>query len=78
VQAAQSVTVCVDRNWRGEWEVGLVERPDRMYCRSLDDATRMARQLADRREPCELVVRDAYHRVIGRELIRAGVDRAAG
>jgi hypothetical protein len=32
--------------------------------------------MADGMRPCELVVRDAYHRVIGRELMSAGRTRA--
>ena len=65
----QSATVCVERNWRGEWEVAVAEQSNRMSCPTLDEARRVARQTAERRRPCQLVVRDAYHRVIGPELI---------
>jgi hypothetical protein len=74
----QSATVCIDRNWRGQWEVGLDELTEQQRCATLDEARRVAHQMAAGRRPCELVVRDAYHRVIGRELIEGGVDRTGG
>ena len=59
----------VDRDLRGHWEVALPEPGPHISCQSFQDARRTARLRAARRRPCELVVCDAYHRVIQRELI---------
>jgi hypothetical protein len=40
-----------------------------IVCDTLDDARRQAQLYADRRHPCEVVIRDAYHRVIDRESV---------
>ena len=65
----QEVSIRVDFNGQGGWEVDLDDA--RITCESLDDARRIAFLKAARRRPCELVVRDAYHRVIEREHIDA-------
>jgi hypothetical protein len=75
MHATQSDLVCVDRNSHGEWEVESAARPEPITCASLDEARRIARQLAVRRAPCEVIVRDAYHRVIGRELFGKSARR---
>jgi hypothetical protein len=61
---ASSVTVCVDRNDHGDWQVALPDRREPVTCETLDDARRIAYLCAADRHPCELVVRDAYHRVL--------------
>jgi hypothetical protein len=54
----------VDRNGHGEWEVALPDQREPVTCETLDDARRIAYLCAAHRHPCELVVRDAYHRVL--------------
>jgi hypothetical protein len=66
------LTVRVDLNRRGGWEVTLPSKRDGV---TLDEAQRVAYLCAAHRHPCELVVRDAYHRVLHREFID-GEDRA--
>ena len=61
---AGSVTVCVDRNDHGDWQVALPDQREPVTCETLDDARRIAYLCAAERRPCELVVRDAYHRVV--------------
>jgi hypothetical protein len=60
--------VRVDRSYRGGWEVLLPDGRPCIVCDTLDDARRQAHIYADR-QPCELVIRDAYHRVIDRASI---------
>jgi hypothetical protein len=69
------LTVRVDLNRRGGWEVTLPSKRDGVTCDTLDEAQRVAYLCAAHRHPCELVVRDAYHRVLHREFID-GEDRA--
>ena len=61
--------VHVDMNSRGAWEVAVPAPDQRVVCPSLEDAKRVAYLCAARRHPCELVVRDAYHRVVSCEVI---------
>jgi hypothetical protein len=42
---------------------------DPVTCETFDDARRVAYRRAARARPCELIVHDAYHRVLHRELI---------
>jgi hypothetical protein len=65
-------TVRVDLNLRGGWEVVLSDRADRVTCESLEEASRLAHRCAADRQPCELIVCDAYHRVIEHGLIESG------
>lgn len=51
----------------------MPERGTHVACETLDDARRIGYLWAAHRHPCELVVRDAYHRVIQREFIH-GAD----
>jgi hypothetical protein len=69
-----AMIVHVDMNPRGVWEVEVPERPSRVACESLADAQRVGHQWAERRHPCELVIRDAYHRVLSREFIESAGD----
>jgi hypothetical protein len=71
--------VWVDRDCRGSWEVVLPDGRAGVACETLDDARRLAFLYAARILPCELVVRDAYHRVIDHEMIdRAGATAGLG
>jgi hypothetical protein len=67
--------VHVDLNSHGQWEVAVPEASERIRCETLEAATSVAYLCAERSRPCELVVRDAYHRVLQRELIDDQVDR---
>lgn len=61
-------TVRVDLSTRGAWEVALSDLGERMTCETLEEASRVAHQCAANRRPSELIVCDAYHRVVRREL----------
>jgi hypothetical protein len=65
----QSITVSVDPDGRGAWEVTVRNELSRVGCQTLEDARKVAYRSASGRRPCELVVRDAYHRVIQRTVI---------
>ena len=56
-------------NRRGDWEIALSNRRDRVTCETLDEARRVAYLWAAHRHPCELVVFDADHRLLHREFI---------
>jgi hypothetical protein len=72
-----SSTIRVDLDSHGRWDVALPGSPDHIKCATLAEARRLAHQYADSRRPCELVVCDAYHRVLERRLIDgAGARRA--
>ena len=70
--------VRVDISKRGAWEVALSDPGERVTCGTLEEASRVAHRCAADRRPSELIVRDAYHRVVHRELIdgRGGRRRA--
>jgi hypothetical protein len=59
----------VSLNQRGGWEVALPDKRSRIVCRTLDEARQVGYRCAAGRPPCELVVHDAYHRVLERELL---------
>ncbi len=63
-----TVMVRVEHDGRGGWQVALPNR-DRIKCRTFDQARREAYVSARRAERCELIVHDAYHRVLSRELV---------
>ncbi len=62
-------TVRVDIGVRGDWEVALPDRRERVTCATLEEARRVAYRCATHRRPCELIIRDAYHRVLQRQTI---------
>jgi hypothetical protein len=64
-----ALTVRVDLNRLGGWEIALPGERDHVICETLDEARRVAYLCAARRHPCELVVCDAYQRVLHREFI---------
>ena len=63
-----AATVRVELSPRG-WEITMPARRERVSCERLDEARGVAYLYAVRSRPCELIVRDAYHRVLERELI---------
>jgi hypothetical protein len=65
----QDRVVLVDRDCHGGWEVSLPDGGTCVICETLDDARRLAYLHAARTRPCELVIRDAYHRVVDHEII---------
>lgn len=69
--AAKPLMVNVDHNARGGWAFALSDSGDRVECETLEDARRLAYLCAASRRPCELIVRDAYHRVLHREVVDA-------
>ena len=52
----------------------MPDQRERVMCETLDDARRVAYLCAAHARPCELIVRDAYHRVIHHELINGKGD----
>ena len=70
-------TVRVDISVRGAWEVAS-DPGERVMCETLEEASRVAYRCAADRRPSELIVCDAYHRVVHHEIIdgRDGRRRA--
>jgi hypothetical protein len=62
-------TVRVDLSARGVWEVALPDRRKPLTCETLEEASSVAYRCAAERRPCELIIRDAYHRVLRRQMI---------
>lgn len=62
-------TVQVDPNGSGDWQIEVSDQDSVVTCETLDEAQRVAYLFATGRPPCELIVRDAYHRVLHHELI---------
>lgn len=71
-----AVTVSVDRTGRGAWEVAMPDQRERVTRETLENARRVAYPCAARRRPCELIVCDAYHRVLHHEHINGRGDPA--
>lgn len=53
----------------GAWLVSLPDEDRAIVCETLDEARRAALLSAIRRRACELIVHDAYHRVLEHDLI---------
>jgi hypothetical protein len=68
------ITVRVELNPRGAWRVATPDEREWVTCETLDDARRVAYLRAADRRPCELIVLDAYHRVLEREFINGHLD----
>jgi hypothetical protein len=68
--------VRVDLNTHGEWEIELPDQSQPVTCETLEDAQRVAYLCAAHRSPCELIVCDAHHRALRREVINRGTDLA--
>ena len=62
-------TVRVLINARGEWEVLIPHHMRPLRCATIEEAERIAYQCASQTRPCEVIVHDAYHRVVHRELV---------
>ena len=60
------ITVRVEMNRYGAWELTVGDEQTRIVCQTLADATRQARSIAGTR-PAELIIRDAYHRLVEHE-----------
>lgn len=58
----QTVEVC--RSDGGAWEVLLPDGAQLTTCETLSAARRVARSWAQQNPPSELIIRDAYHRVM--------------
>ncbi len=69
MSGGESVTVNVDRGCRGDWQVEMPDHHEHVSCETLEDAERIAFLWAAQRHPCQLVIRDAYHRVLRREFV---------
>jgi hypothetical protein len=63
------VKLDVTSNLRGGWNVRFSDRRATVSCDTLNAAIREAHRWAEESHPCELVIRDAYHRVVGHEFI---------
>jgi hypothetical protein len=70
-------TVRVEITVRGAWEVTLSDRGERVTCETLEEASRVGYRCAADRRPCELIVCNAYHRVVRRELINGDERQGA-
>jgi len=66
------MTVRVDHGTGGSWEIALSDQREPLVCKTLEEASSVAYRYAANRLPCELVVCDAYHRVLRHELINVG------
>ncbi len=66
-----STMISVERGRRGDWQVVVNDEHGPISCQTLSDAQWVAYLLAAERQPCQIVIRDAYHRVVERELIAA-------
>ena len=64
--------VRVGADGRGGWEVAFGDRAARVVCETLGEARHVGFLSTAHRGPCELVICDAYHRVVHHELIQAG------
>lgn len=65
-----SRTVQVRRTARGAWEVLCPDEADSTICETLSAARRVARGWAQDNPPSEIIIRDAYHRVVLRRSFR--------
>jgi hypothetical protein len=63
-----SLRVQVKLNRGGKWDV-VLPGGARVTCGTLDEAKRVAYLSAPHQHPCELIVQDAYHRVLHHERI---------
>ncbi len=70
-------TIRVDLNRHGAWEITLPVQLDPIKCESLYEARRAAYRFAAHWHPCEVVMCDAYHRVVHRQFINSYEDAAA-
>lgn len=69
-------TVQVELDGRGGWMIELPGKRDPIACETFKDAQRVGYLCAAQRQPCELLVHDAYHRVVYRTLVSCDADAA--
>ncbi len=62
-------TIRVEHDRHGDWDVELPDGAAPVRCSTLEEARLLAYRHAERRQLCELVICDAYHRVAHRELV---------
>lgn len=62
----------VGRALRGGWEVRLPDDDEKVICQNLEDAVHVGYRWAADGRGRELVVHDAYNRVIQRQFVSAG------
>lgn len=60
----------IQRRRGNEWEVSIPSRHEQLICNSFQEAARRGYQLAAGEADCEMLVHDAYHRVVRRERLR--------
>lgn len=70
------VTISVDPNGRGAWNVAVPDVPLKVACDTLEAARTLAHLNAAHGRRRELIVHDAYHRVIQREILHDGSSSA--
>jgi hypothetical protein len=73
-----AAAVNVEFSPHGGWEIELPNESERIACETLQEARRIAYACAARQRPCELIVHDAYHRLIDRQLVGARRQRTDG
>jgi hypothetical protein len=66
---ATPAIVRVQHHPRGHWEVITPDRCGRISCETFDDARRIAFLTVAHGHSCELIIRDAYNRIVEHELI---------
>jgi hypothetical protein len=71
-------TVSVDFSPHVGWEIELPDQSERIACETLEEARRVAYMCAARRRPCELIVHNAYHRLIELQLVGTRRRRTGG
>ncbi len=71
MRAPAPTTVRVVPGRSGEWDVAVSDRDERLTCETLREARDLARRYAAHSQPCELIVHDAYHRVLCHEQTRS-------
>lgn len=72
VVSTVTVHSCIDS--RGDWDVEFPDRDTRVTCRTIGEARSLALEYAAKApQPCEVIVRDAYDRV----MLRALIDRSS-
>ena len=69
------LTIRVERTTRGRWQVAAPDR-ERILCETLDEARHAAYVSAARVSACELVVHDAYHRVLSCDRVNGDPEAA--
>ncbi len=67
----------IHRKRGDQWEVSLPARDQRVLCQSFQEAARRGYELAAMEVECEIVVHDAYHRVIRRQHLAHPVHEQA-